>query len=235
MYTYVENNPLIYSDPTGNWCTATVSGKYYSHPGKCSGSGSGQDYIPDENGTNFGRMVFDAGVAKGKWYPEGAFYIKGDKTGISDAAIGCAYDSQCLGFVGGAVSEIPSAYNGVKTGVSKGANWVKGLIGGDKRSTNVNIPNAENLKMSKTVQNHMNDIIKKGPNKGDLSRPYIDSNGTTLLTREIMNAGTPVRDASLKNGLRWDVVGTFRGSTGKWQLVIDLDSNTIVHFNFVAK
>lgn len=81
----------------------------------------------------------------------------------------------------------------------------------------------------------MNDIIKKGPNKGDLSRPYIDSNGTTLLTREIMNAGTPVRDASLKNGLRWDVVGTFRGSTGKWQLVIDLDSNTIVHFNFVAK
>lgn len=50
-----------------------------------------------------------------------------------------------------------------------------------------------------------------------------------------MNAGTPVRDGSLKNGLRWDVVGTFRGSTGKWQLVIDLDSNTIVHFNFVAK
>ncbi|RRJ66998.1 hypothetical protein EHV15_31785 [Paenibacillus oralis] len=93
MYTYVENNPLIYADPTGNWCTATVNGKYYSHPGKCSGSGSGQYYIPDDNATNFGRTIIDAGKAKGKWYPEGAVYIKGDPTGISDAFIGCAYDT----------------------------------------------------------------------------------------------------------------------------------------------
>lgn len=33
------------------------------------------------------------------------------------------------------------------------------------------LPNAEDLKMSQTVQNHMNDVIKKGPNAGQLSRP----------------------------------------------------------------
>ncbi|MDA8221003.1 MAG: hypothetical protein M0Z35_04620 [Desulfitobacterium hafniense] len=95
--------------------------------------------------------------------------------------------------------------------------------------------NASELKMSNTVQNHMNDIIKKGANKGDLARPYIDSNGTTLLVDEIMKGGTPVKDTVLKNGLRWDVEGTFRGSTGTWELVVDSSSNTIVHFNFVAK
>lgn len=35
LYTYVHNNPLIYSDPTGNWCTSS-DGKY-SHPGGCDG------------------------------------------------------------------------------------------------------------------------------------------------------------------------------------------------------
>ncbi len=95
--------------------------------------------------------------------------------------------------------------------------------------------NASDLKMSKTVQNHINDIVKKGPYKGELARPYIDSNGTTLLIDEIMQAGTPVKDTVLKNGLRWDVQGTFRGSTGTWELVVDTSTNTIVHFNFVAK
>jgi hypothetical protein len=95
--------------------------------------------------------------------------------------------------------------------------------------------NASDLKMSKTVQNHINDIVKKGPYKGELARPYIDLNGTTLLIDEIMQAGTPVKDTVLKNGLRWDVQGTFRGSTGTWELVVDTSTNTIVHFNFVAK
>ena len=70
----------------------------------------------------------------------------------------------------------------------------------------------------------MNDVIKKGPNAGQLSRPYIDSDGTTLLLSEIM-----------QSGLRWDVSGTFRGSTGIWELVVDTSTNTVVHYNFVAQ
>ena len=96
-------------------------------------------------------------------------------------------------------------------------------------------PSSEELKMSQTVKNHMNDIIKKGKNAGQLSRPYIDSEGTTLLLKEIMESAEPVPDVVLKSGLRWDVSGTFRGSTGTWELVVDTSINTVVHFNFVAQ
>ena len=78
------------------------------------------------------------------------------------------------------------------------------------------------------------DNIKKGANAGQLSRPYIDSDGTTLLLKEIMESADPVPDTILQSGLRWDVSGTFRGSTGTWELVVDTSTNTIVHFNFVA-
>ena len=97
------------------------------------------------------------------------------------------------------------------------------------------LPNAEKLKMSQTVQNHMNDVIKKGPNAGQLSRPYIDSDGTTLLLNEIMQSADPVSDTIMQSGLRWDVSGTFRGSTGIWELVVDTSTNTVVHYNFVAQ
>ena len=97
------------------------------------------------------------------------------------------------------------------------------------------LPNAEDLKMSQTVQNHMNDVIKKGPNAGQLSRPYINSDGTTLLLKEIMESTVPVPDVVLQSGLRWDVSGAFRGSTGTWELVVDISTNTVVHFNFISQ
>ena len=105
---------------------------------------------------------------------------------------------------------------------------------GAGKSGRITLTNAEDLKMSQTVQNHMNDIIKKGPNVGQLSRPYIDSDGTTLLLKEIMESANPVPDTILQSGLRWDVSGTFRGATGTWELVVDTSTNTVVHFNFVA-
>lgn len=73
--------------------------------------------------------------------------------------------------------------------------------------------------------------IKKGTNKGN--RPYLNGNVTNSLVDEIMSADIPVNDPFLDNGLRWDVQGTFNGTSGTWQLVIDLDTNMIVHFNFV--
>ena len=121
--------------------------------------------------------------------------------------------------------------------------FVEGLLGGaglknagsSSESGTHAFSNAEDLKMSQTVQNHMNNVIKKGPNAGQLSRPYIDSNGTTLLLKEIMESADPVPDAILQSGLRWDVSGTFRGSTGIWELVVDTSTNTVVHFNFVTQ
>lgn len=61
------------------------------------------------------------------------------------------------------------------------------------------------------------------------SRPYINS---SLTVREIMMAGTPTRDAFLQNGLKWVVEGAFNGSPGIYELVIDANTQTIVHFLF---
>jgi hypothetical protein len=91
---------------------------------------------------------------------------------------------------------------------------------------------AASLTNTQTLQAHIEDVIRHGPNKGQLSRPYIDTSGTNTLFDEIMQASKPTKDAVLANGLRWDTPGAFRGSDGIWELVVDLDTNKIVHFNF---
>lgn len=126
------------------------------------------------------------------------------------------------------VKEVESETNG---GGGNNEGSLRTIEGGSE-ALGTEIPKAANLKNSQTVQNHMNDIIKKGQYKGELSRPYIDTNGTNLLLDEIMGAASPTKDTVLNNGLRWDVAGSFRGSEGTWELVVDLDTNTIVHFNF---
>ena len=82
------------------------------------------------------------------------------------------------------------------------------------------INNAGKLKRSKTVMSHLS------------SRPYTNS---TLTIQNIMKAGKPMADSSLKNGLKWVVNGTYNGSSGAWELVVDTATNTIVHFLFRSK
>ena len=92
--------------------------------------------------------------------------------------------------------------------------------------------NAENLKLSQTVANHLKDVVKSGANKGKLARPYLNS---TLATREIMAAKPPIPDpGGVAGALRWDVPGMFRGSSGTWELVVDTKTKTILHYNFVT-
>ncbi len=107
---------------------------------------------------------------------------------------------------------------------------------------------ASKLNFTKTVENHYYDlnprdsVIKIGDEgkitrtfKGESQRPYVNSNGTTTLMDEIMAGGTPKPDEALKNGLRWDVAGQFNGKAGTWELVVDKDTNTVVHFLFNPK
>jgi hypothetical protein len=84
-------------------------------------------------------------------------------------------------------------------------------------------------KLSKTVENHLADVVRKGPFKGELSRPYT---GSPLTIEEIMQSGTPTPDRFIPGALRWDVAGTFRGTEGTWELVLDPKTNTVVHFLF---
>lgn len=83
---------------------------------------------------------------------------------------------------------------------------------------------------TETAAKHFTEFVKKGPNAGRLSRPYMKSQ---LTIEEIMTAGKPIPDpGGIPGGLRWDVPGALRGSEGTWELVIHPETNVIYHFNF---
>ncbi|PWW01126.1 RHS repeat-associated protein [Paenibacillus cellulosilyticus] len=63
LYTYVHNNPLIYSDPSGHWCTSS-DGKW-AHSGACSDPTS---IYSDDMLHDGGQMRFDG------YEPAGAIY-----------------------------------------------------------------------------------------------------------------------------------------------------------------
>jgi len=84
---------------------------------------------------------------------------------------------------------------------------------------------------TETVANHLAEIVKKGRFKGELARPFQNSDGTQLLIEQIMGARKGVPDpGGIPGALRWDVPGRFRGTEGTWQLVAKDD--VIFHFNF---
>ncbi len=61
-------------------------------------------------------------------------------------------------------------------------------------------------------------------------RPYINS---PLTIRNIIESGRPIPDpGGVAGALRWDVLGSFRGSEGTFELVIDPSTNRILHFLF---
>ena len=104
------------------------------------------------------------------------------------------------------------------------------------------------LQFTDTARNHINEvykndkIIKIGDDgfktkfyAGESTRPYVE-NGTTLIIDEIMKTKSPIPDpGGIPNGLRWDVQGSFAGKEGVWELVVNKDTNTIVHFLFNSK
>ena len=47
-------------------------------------------------------------------------------------------------------------------------------------------------------------------------------------------AGKGVQDKFVEGALRWDVAGSFRGAKGTWELVVDMKTKTILHWNFVG-
>ncbi len=77
----------------------------------------------------------------------------------------------------------------------------------------------DNLNFSNTVQNHT-------------GRPYQDSK---LLIHEIIEGKPPVTDPRGTNAWSWTIKGTFNGSTGYYELVIDSQSNTVWHFVFKSQ
>lgn len=85
-------------------------------------------------------------------------------------------------------------------------------------------------KLTRTVASHLGDVVKHGPFKGELARPYLTS---PLTLQEVMAAGKPIPDpGGVAGALRWDVPGRVRGAAGMWELVIEPQSKTILHWLF---
>jgi RHS repeat-associated protein len=60
--------------------------------------------------------------------------------------------------------------------------------------------------------------------------------GSSLLIREIMQAGKPIADPGGRaTALRWDVAGAIGKRAGTWELVIDVKTKEILHFTFVSR
>jgi RHS repeat-associated protein len=84
---------------------------------------------------------------------------------------------------------------------------------------------------TKSAAKHFDDIVtKNGWVNGGPARPYMNS---PLTIKEIMATGKGIPDATAKGALNFKVPGTFRGSNGTWELVVDPVKNHIYHFNFV--
>ncbi len=86
------------------------------------------------------------------------------------------------------------------------------------------------LGMTNTVKKHIMDMSKKR----EWSRPYMHG-GTSFLVDEIMSSSKPAKDLFLKKGLKWVTPGCCNGSSGVWELVVDIEEMKIVHLFFDSK
>ncbi|WP_316803164.1 hypothetical protein [Pedobacter nototheniae] len=82
---------------------------------------------------------------------------------------------------------------------------------------------------TETAGNHLKEVVKRGMNKGQLTRPYMNS---PLTVQEIMVTGPGSADATYLGGVNWRVPGNFRGTNGTWELGINPQTKVIYHFNF---
>ena len=85
---------------------------------------------------------------------------------------------------------------------------------------------ADDLRFSRTVARHLDDVTKDGRP----ARPYMNSR---QLLQEIMDAQPPRPDpGGVPGGLRWDVPGHIQKTEGTWELVVDPNTNIILHWVF---
>jgi hypothetical protein len=90
-------------------------------------------------------------------------------------------------------------------------------------------PCAQDLNLSDTVQQESEDYQKDGR----LSRPY---QGSVLTTQNIIAEGNVEPDpGGAPDSVRYSAAGTFRGTSGTYEIVINLRTNTIYHYLFIGK
>ncbi|OGX61530.1 MAG: hypothetical protein A2189_00925 [Paenibacillus sp. RIFOXYA1_FULL_44_5] len=143
LYTYVENNPLTNTDPTGHFCSSNG----WSHKGSCDGGISGAKIygdITDANGNIVSTYTPDNEVTPGTFIKE-----NGKIVGSFGKASFC--DSQCLGVVLGPEADfagLGSAVGKIGNALGKGWDWVKGVLSkGTVKTVNAISNSSKDLKV----------------------------------------------------------------------------------------
>jgi len=238
-YSYVLNNPLSFTDPTG-YCSYSLA-----EGADCLGYALDLrefHIVESDRAWAEGRYAdsFFSGLKAGFWTTVGVpvgFINQGiAEVGNSSYRATLALVDHNYSQVGREAVNLGMAFTAAK--LVGGSNW-------QGSSVNVhftpNIPansgamvddvlRAGEFTYTRTAGNHINDIVSRGAFKGELSRPYMNS---PLTIREIMSSGKGVPDpGGLPGALRYDVPGQFRKSQGNWELVVDPKNNTIYHFLF---
>jgi len=258
-YTYVFNDPINYTDPSGliSWGdvagaaviaghvagAALIANGFVTAATKSAAAGLKTTQVAIA-AANAGRGIQRAmqGGAQGvsgpqadpkdtsAWLAQNAGdpntgATGGPGTGSSEPPH--VDDSQVLGDMA-TVAPLPGPGK-VRLGVTIWQ-WIKRLAGvGRAARVGAEALQVGRFKLTETVGKHLADVVKHGAHKGELARPYLRSPHTI---EGIMKAGKGVPDPGGAPGaLRWDVPGTFRGSQGTWELVVD-KSNSILHMNF---
>ena len=202
-FDYCNNNPVMYVDKNG-YVAANIIGAVIGAIVGAVGGSYLSNWLADKIGLGgWKRKVFVWGLSA--------------VITASASAIGYVIGPYVAKVASKLTDYVVKLINNGKISLKSFSASVRDSMGITKSIVNKLINNANKLKLTNTVKSHI------------ASRPYIKS---TFLIQNIMRAGKPVADSSLKNGLKWIVYGSWNGTYGKWELVIDVATQTIVHFLF---
>ena len=204
-YGYGGQEPTRLVDPTGMQMSSAEFGVAVAIGGFVTGLHAGL-YTHRARTGEFG---FDGDAA---W--DGFVY------GVNGTAIsmkGGAVASRALGGLGRFLA-----------GTSFGKAFIKAITG---KVTAEGAVSLGKYRLSQTVANHLDDLVLRGRFKGEPARPYLNSR---QVLEEIVASGKGLPDpGGVPGALRWEVPGTFRGSQGVWEVVVD-SADTVLHWNFVT-
>ena len=203
IFAYCENNPISNADESG-YIAANVIGAVIGGIVGAVGGYFLTNWLADKlNLHGWKRNVFVWGLSA--------------VIGAAAAVIGYFIGPYVAKLATKLASYVANLIQKGKVAIAKLTNTIRNKSGITKLIVKNLVKNASKLKYTKTAASHLH------------SRPYMKS---TYIIKNIMQAANPVADKSLKYGLKWVVKGSYNGTKGIWELVIDVSKKRIVHFLF---